>query len=177
GFTFGEAAWASQMVLSWQTTVIGDPLYQPFKFTPLEVHTQLARTHNPLIEWSFERLVNLDRERGARGPQLETFLENLPATAHSAVLSEKLAEIYDAMGKPSSAITAWQQALTLNPSPQQRIRIRRTLEPKLLAEGRKADAIDDDQKLLAESPQYPGRSQVESELKNLTQDDAVVNKK
>ena len=31
GYTFGEAAWASQLALSWQTTVIGDPLYQPFK--------------------------------------------------------------------------------------------------------------------------------------------------
>jgi hypothetical protein len=26
GFTFGEAAWDAQPVLSWQTTVIGDPL-------------------------------------------------------------------------------------------------------------------------------------------------------
>ena len=30
GYTFGEAAYASQTVLSWQTTVVGDPLYQPF---------------------------------------------------------------------------------------------------------------------------------------------------
>ena len=30
GFTFGEAAWAAQPVLSWQTTVVGDPLYRPF---------------------------------------------------------------------------------------------------------------------------------------------------
>ena len=25
-FTFGEAAWAAQPALSWQTTVVGDPL-------------------------------------------------------------------------------------------------------------------------------------------------------
>ena len=31
GWTFGESAWASQIAVSWQTTVIGDPLYQPFK--------------------------------------------------------------------------------------------------------------------------------------------------
>jgi uncharacterized protein (TIGR03790 family) len=168
GFTFGEAAWAAQAGLSWQTTVVGDPLYQPFKTSPLDRHAQLARTHNPLLEWSFERMVNLDQARGAREAQLARFLENLPATARSAVLTEKLGDIYDAWGKPSSAITAWQQALKLNPSPQQRIRIRRTLEPKLMAEGRKADAIDDDQKLLAECPQYPGKPQVEAELKDLT---------
>src|ERR1035437_6903029 len=77
GFTFGEAAWASSLALSWQTTVIGDPLYQPFKKSPPELHAQLARTKNPLIEWSFERLVNLDLVHGVRETQLEKFLEDL----------------------------------------------------------------------------------------------------
>lgn len=31
GFTFAEAAYASQRALSWMTTFIGDPLYRPFK--------------------------------------------------------------------------------------------------------------------------------------------------
>jgi hypothetical protein len=31
GYTFGEAAYASIRALSWMTTVVGDPLYQPFK--------------------------------------------------------------------------------------------------------------------------------------------------
>lgn len=170
-YTFGEAAWAAQPVLSWQTAVIGDPLYQPFKISPVELHARLARTHDPLIEWSFLRLIDRDRARGARDPQLAKLLEGLPATATSAVLTEKLAELYDAAGKPESAIDTWEQALKLAPSPQQRIRIRRTLELKLLAAGRKADAIADDQQLLAESPQYPGRPQVEAELKSLEQDE------
>lgn len=168
GYTFGEAAWAAQPALSWQTTVIGDPLYQPFKEPPIEVHARLARTQNPLIEWSFERLVNLDLLHGARRPQLEQFLQNLPATARSAVLTEKLAEIYEALGKPSSAIDAWQQALKLNPSPQQRIRIRRTLEEKLLAQDRKTDAVENDEKLLAEAPDYAGKALIEEELKTLS---------
>jgi uncharacterized protein (TIGR03790 family) len=177
GFTFGEAAWASESGLSWQTTMIGDPLYQPFKLGPLELHNHLLLTHSPLIEWSFERLVNLDQAHGARFPQLIRFLENLPATAQSPVLTEKLAEIYEAEGKPVSAIAAWQKALKLNPTPQQRIRIRRTLETKLLAGGQRAAAIDDDQKLLAESPQYPGRPQIEAELKDLMQADSGTGKK
>jgi len=92
------------------------------------------------------------------------------------VLTEKLAEIYEAEGKPVSAIAAWQKALKLNPTPQQRIRIRRTLETKLLAGGQRAAAIDDDQKLLAESPQYPGRPQIEAELKDLMQADSGTGK-
>jgi tetratricopeptide (TPR) repeat protein len=98
---------------------------------------------------------------------LAQFLENLPATAKSAVLTEKLATIYDALGKPSSAIDTWQKALDLNPTPQQRIRIRRVLEEKLLAQGRKADAIDNYRKLLAEAPDYPGKPEIEAALKTL----------
>ena len=30
GFTFAEAAYSSQRVLSWMTTFVGDPLYRPF---------------------------------------------------------------------------------------------------------------------------------------------------
>ena len=32
GFTFGESAWMSERVTSWQTTMVGDPLYRPFKY-------------------------------------------------------------------------------------------------------------------------------------------------
>ena len=175
GYTFGEAAWASQAALSWQTTVIGDPLYHPFAKSPAELHAQLAHTQNPLIEWSFERLVNLDLARGVREPQLEQFLENLPATAKSAVLTEKLANIYDGLGKPSSAVGAWQNALKLNPSPQQRIRIRRTLGDKLLELGRKAEAMDNYKQLLTEAPDYPGKPQIEEKLKALEGNDSNTN--
>ena len=119
--------------MSWQITVIGDPLYQPFKKPLPERHAQLAREHNPLLEWSFDRLVNLDLAHGVRAPPLAKFLEAVPATAQSAVLTEKLASLYAAQGKPSSAINAFQTALKLNPSPQQRLRIRRHLAEELLA--------------------------------------------
>jgi uncharacterized protein (TIGR03790 family) len=176
GYTFGEAAWAAQVALSWQTTVIGDPLYQPFKKTPPELHAQLARAKNPLIEWSFERLVNLDLTRGLRAPQLENFLENLPATSQSAVLTEKLADIYDSLGKPSSAIAAWQRALKLNPSPQQRIRLRLTLADKLPVQDRPAEAAADCRLLLAEAPDYPGQAAVKEKLKALEQKIAAETK-
>jgi uncharacterized protein (TIGR03790 family) len=177
GYTFGEAAWVSQNALSWQTTVIGDPLYQPFKKSLPELHAQLARENNPLIEWSFDRLVNLDLVRGVRTPQLAQFLENVPATAQSAVLMEKLAGLYAAQGKPSSAIAAYQNALKLNPSPQQRIRLRRTLAEKLLAQNRAADAAENWRQLLAESPDYAGDAQVREQLKQLEQKIAAENKK
>jgi len=167
GFTFGEAAWASQIALSWQTAVIGDPLYQPFKKSPPELHALLARTKSPLLEWSFDRLMCLDLAHGLRESQLLPFLANLPTTAQSAVLSEKLANFYEASGKPNSAIESWQNALKLNPSQQQKIRIRITLGEMLTAQNRSADAVENYRALIAEAPDYPGRKDIDEKLQAL----------
>ncbi len=176
GYTFGEAAWASQIALSWQNTVIGDPLYQPFKKTPPDLHAQLARTKNPLIEWSFDRLICLDLARGVRAPQLVTFLNQIPQTAQSAVLTEKLAGLYAALGKPSSAIATWQAALRLNPSPQQRLRLRLLLGEKLAEQGRPAEAAENYRQLLKEDPHYADRLQIEAKALALEQPPAPEKK-
>ncbi len=169
GFTFGEAAWAAQPVLSWQTTVVGDPLYRPFGREPSALHAEFARTHNPLIEWSYLRIVDLGLVHGTPAAQLAAFLETIPATTSSAVLTEKLADLYEMQGKPSSAIETYQLALTRNPSPEQRIRIRLTLGEKLLAQNREADALEKYKQLLQESPDYPGKASVEARLAALEQ--------
>jgi uncharacterized protein (TIGR03790 family) len=167
-FNFGEAAWAAQPALSWQTTVIGDPLYEPFNKTPVELHAQLTREKSPLIEWSFERMINLDLMHGVRMPQLVEFLKTLPSTAQSAVLTERLAELYSSLGKPASAIDAWQRALKLNPSPQQRIRLHQILAKKLAAENRDADAAENLREFISDSPDYPNLPEVREQLKNLS---------
>ncbi len=167
GYTYGEAAWAAQPALSWQSAIIGDPLYRPFHKPPAELHARLTRTHNPLLEWSFDRLICLDLLHGLRAPALAAFLANLPLTAQSAVLSEKLANLYEEAGKPSSAIAAWQTALQLNPSPQQRLRLRLTLGEKLMVAGRTNEAAEDYRALVAEAPNYPGRNRLDEKLKAL----------
>jgi len=173
GDTFGEAAWAAQPALSWMTTVIGDPLYRPFQKSPAELHALLARTKSPLLEWAFDRLVCLDLAHGLRTPPLAAYLASLPVTAHSAVLNEKLGNLYQDCGKPSSAIAAWQTALQLNPTPQQRLRLRLTLGEKLAAQHRTAEALADYRALIAEMPDYPGRNAIDDQLKALEQSPAA----
>jgi uncharacterized protein (TIGR03790 family) len=175
GFTFGEAAWASQPALSWQTTVVGDPLYRPFGREPSALHAEFARTHNPLIEWSYLRVVNLGLAHGAPVHQFIALLENIPTTTNSAVLTEKLAGLYEMQGKPSSAIETYELALTRNPSPEQRIRLRLTLAEKLLAQNREADAINNFKQLLQEAPDYPGKPSIEAKLAALESKPANTN--
>jgi tetratricopeptide (TPR) repeat protein len=113
--------------------------------------------------------VNLGLVHGARPAEISQLLENLAATANSAVLTEKLAGLYSAQGKPASAILTWRNALKLNPSPEQRIRLRLTLGEKLQAQGRDADAVENYQKLLAESPDYAGKDFIVNTLAALQQ--------
>jgi uncharacterized protein (TIGR03790 family) len=175
-FTFGEAAWTSQPVLSWQTTIVGDPLYRPFSKSPELTHTELARRHSPLIEWSHLRVVDLGLAHGIPAARMINYLENINPTTNSAVLTEKLADLYAMQGKPSSAIDTYEAALTRNPSPEQRIRIRLTLGEKLEATKRDTEAIQDYKQLLKEAPDYPGKPSVDKKLALLEQKPAAPTK-
>jgi uncharacterized protein (TIGR03790 family) len=173
-YTFGEAAWAAQPALSWQTTVIGDPLYRPFGKSPQLLHAQLLRENSPLLEWFYLQLANLGLVHHASIPEVAGLIDNLAATTNSAVLTEKLADLCEAQGKPSSAIEIYGRALKLNPSPEQRIRLRLKLGTDLQAQKRDAEAVDDYKKLIEESPDYPGRGAIEEKIKSLEQKPATA---
>ncbi|HEY5296946.1 MAG TPA: tetratricopeptide repeat protein, partial [Verrucomicrobiae bacterium] len=168
-YTFGEAAWAAQPALSWQTTVIGDPLYRPFGKSPQLLHAGLLRENSPLLEWSYLQLANLGLVRRASIPEVAGLIDSLGVTTNSAVLTEKLADLCEAQGKPSSAIEIYGRALKLNPSPEQRIRLRLKLGMDLQAQNRYAGAIDDYRKLIEEAPDYPGKNSIEEKIVALTQ--------
>lgn len=169
GFTFGEAAYAGQSALSWQTTVVGDPLYRPFGKNPDQLHRELAARGSKLVEWSFLRLVNINQVIGKPMAELVAFLEQLETTKRSAVLTEKLADLYAAQGKPSSAVYTYREALQLDPSPQQRTRVLLTLGEKLLALERTQEAYEDYQTLLHEFPDYPDKLAICRKLLPLAQ--------
>jgi uncharacterized protein (TIGR03790 family) len=169
GFTFGEAACASQPVLSWQTTVIGDPLYRPFGKNPDQLHEDLLRRQSPWLEWSYLRLADLNQANGKPVSEIVTLLEELPLTKKSAVLSEKLGYLCLAQGKPSSAIHAYLQALRDAPSPQQRVRITLTVGEKLIAMDRGQEAYQAYQDLLETFPDYADKLGLCKKLLSLAQ--------
>lgn len=174
GFTFGEAAYAAQTVLSWQTTVVGDPLYAPFKKPLLEQHTAFIQATNKLAEWSTLRLVNLSRNQGVPLAELALALETTPLAKESAVLSEKLGELYAAQGKPSSAILMYERALKLAPTPQQYVRLRLTLAEKLVAANRPDEARIEYQRLLTDRPNYADADGLRQKVATLTEKPAAV---
>jgi uncharacterized protein (TIGR03790 family) len=169
GFSFGEAAYASQPVLSWQTTVVGDPLYRPFGKNPDQLAAELEGRGSPLVEWVILRLLNLNLAAGKTAAEGVSLLETLDLTRNSAVLSEKLGDLYFTIGKPSSGIHAYERALTLKPSPQQSIRIRLNLAARLTTSDRTEEALTVYAKLLEEAAWYPDKLGVLNRMLPLAQ--------
>jgi uncharacterized protein (TIGR03790 family) len=169
GFTFGEAACASQPVLSWQITVVGDPLYRPFGKNPELVFNEMVQTQSKWLEWEYLRLANINLASGRQMTAVIGFLDQLPMTKQSAVLSEKLGDLLLAEGRPSAAVDAYVRALKDQPSPQQQVRLRLTLGERLVALEREPEAYTNYQKLLEEEPQYPDKTAIYRKLLPLAQ--------
>jgi tetratricopeptide (TPR) repeat protein len=98
---------------------------------------------------------------------LVNYLESLELTRKSPVLMEKLGNLNAAVGKPASSIRAYEGALGLDPSPQQRIRLLLRLGDSLTTQGRGAEAAATWRRLLKECPDYPGRSEIADRLRQL----------
>ncbi len=169
GFSFGEAAYTSEPVLSWQTTVVGDPLYRPFGRDMDQLQDSLQQRHSPMLPWCYLRVIDLNLAIGKPVPQCVELLEQMVGITHSAILTEKLADLYSAQGKPSSAAYEYGQALKLDPSPQQRVRLLLTLAGKQVSLGADAEAYETYGKLLKDCPNYPDKLAVYRALLPLAQ--------
>ena len=155
GFTFGEAAYACQGTVSWQTTVVGDPLYRPFGKTPHDQHDALERRHSNLIEWADLRYADESLVLGLKPAEAVQYLLGPGVPQDSAVLTEKLAELYQMEGQDELSIKALRRALKLGPTPQQRVRLTLNLSDRLIATGQAEDALALCDEFLKKSPDYP----------------------
>lgn len=159
GWTYGEAALAAQGSISWQTTLIGDPLYRPFGLDAAARRAELEARKSPLAEWAWLLGVNrLRTTNGAAGPRVQ--LEYLrsdrqPLVLRSAVLTEKVGDLHWAAGDMSDAIEAYEFALRRGPSPAQRLRLLLTLAEKRSVTGPDDKALGWYEQLLREFPNYP----------------------
>lgn len=157
GFSFGEAAYAALPTLSWQTTVVGDPLYRPFARKPQELHEDLTRRKSKLLEWSILRVVNLNLATAMAVPELIAYLAPMPEAASSALLQEKLGDLYAASGKLTDATEAYARVVKLDASPQQRVRVLLNLARLLALLGRDESAYGYYRQFTKEFPEHPDR--------------------
>jgi hypothetical protein len=126
GNYFVEAAYASQEGLSWMTTVVGDPLYRPFR-QPLESALSAASTpHTDHDDWLFLQLVR--REILARKIDLtpDSLRESIEISGVGPVAEEGLGDLLVTLNdsRPGyPAAQAYQKAEDAYSLPMDRIRV------------------------------------------------------
>jgi uncharacterized protein (TIGR03790 family) len=154
-YSFGEAVYASQAMLSWQTTVVGDPLYRPFGIAPGALHENLKHRASPLLEWSHLRAVNLNQVTGTPIPELIKYLQELALTEHSAVLLEKLGDLKLEQNNYKAAATDYEKALKLSPTPMQTLRLLLQCREALKKSGNEDRVQTISQEIVKKYPDYP----------------------
>jgi uncharacterized protein (TIGR03790 family) len=155
GFSFGEAAYAAQNCLSWQTTVIGDPLYRPCGKNLASLHGELEKRQNKLVEWSHLLVLNRNLSMGSKPAEIINYIQSIPVYRQSALLTEKLADLYWAKGSLGDAVDTYEVALKRGPSPQQKVRLLIKCAEKRVVYGPDAKAYAHYETLLKEFPDYP----------------------
>lgn len=123
GFTWGEATLVSQRLLSWQLTVIGDPLYRPFATSAIDRLKDLAAKGDGRVDWVLVTLYNRKRELSHNLSSVIAELEKEPRLRFSPVLLEKLGDFWREANEPAKAADAYRKACAWKVSPQQRKRL------------------------------------------------------
>ena len=154
GFSFGEAAYASTPTLSWQTAVIGDPLYRPFEKGQKERHEQMETSKSKDLEWSMLMWINFRLAQNAQLDEIVQFYKTNPATQESALLQEKLGDVYKSKGKVIDSLTPYSKALKLTMTPLHKLRVNLKVAPLFSAMGRAEQAYAIYQDVLRDYPSY-----------------------
>jgi uncharacterized protein (TIGR03790 family) len=126
GDYFAEAAYASERGLSWMLTVVGDPLYRPFR---LPLDSALAHTSAPHTEhddWLLLQKVQGEIVSGRIKSQTDSLKRALDVPGAGAVAEEGLGDLLEKLNEPvAGAATeeAYMKALADEIAPMDRIRV------------------------------------------------------
>jgi len=169
GFSFGEAAYACQKVLSWQTTVVGDPLYHPLS-KPVELlQIELTEKKSPLLAWIRMIAANQALQNGAEKTAVVEALEKDVLSQTHPVLCEKLGDLYFSLNRPEDARKSYERTLLLAPSRDQRNRLLMALAALESQDGEPNKALDRMEQLLAKDLNYPEKSKLLATMKSLAE--------
>ena len=122
GGIFLEAGYASQPVLSWQTTFAGDPLYRPYAATLDEQIARLEADKLPDLEWAYVRKINL-LVAASKLADAETLCRAKAESLSSAALYEKLGDLLRVTHRQDDAIDAYKTAMQSRRNSHQSIRL------------------------------------------------------
>lgn len=156
GWTFGEAAYAAQPTLSWQTVVVGDPLYRPFPRKPEARAAEVSQRPGRWREWAVLQQINQQQVAGTPVATLAAELAAHPAAKDSAVLAQKLGDLAWLEGRTNDTFRFYRASLERKPTPAHRRFLELELARRLGAAGRAAEAVESYERFFRANPAWPG---------------------
>ncbi len=122
GNNFAESVYMALPSLSWQTTVVGDPLYAPFRLSLEEQIRNMERDGLREVEWGYLRVLNLLVREGRFNVALEYAREKIKST-ESLVLQERLGDLLAMNDLASDAVQSYEIVLTRTEDPRVALRV------------------------------------------------------
>ncbi len=146
GLPWADSVYLSLSALSWQTTVLGDPLYRPFALTLEEQLTLLEAEGDPDADWAHIRRINLLVQDGRLNVALRYARERL-RLRESVPLREKIADLMVLNELYEDAVVNYDLALKHAGSAEIAVRIGARYLNMLQALNLQAKAVEVDQAL------------------------------
>jgi len=126
GNYFAEAAYASQMGLSWMVTVVGDPLYRPFRQPLTSRLSQANAAPSEHDDWLLLQQVQRSFAQGQLTANTDTLEHSLNLPGTGAVVQEGLGDLLEKLSEPAAgqaAEEAYKKAMSMEALPIDRIRV------------------------------------------------------
>lgn len=134
GYCFADAAYMSLPLLSWQITVVGDPLYRPFR-RRLPDQIRALRRRGSDLSYAYLRQINQLVRSGALNPALD-LARRMAEETGSPVLREKLGDLYALNELVAHAISEYREAMNAARTPETAVRCAAKLAAVLKQTGR-----------------------------------------
>jgi len=123
GAYYAEAAYASEFALSWMLTVVGDPLYRPFRQPIDSALAEAGTPHTGHDDWVLLQKVQRELLAGEIPNTSDGLKQALEIPGAGPVAEEGLGDLLEKVNDASGAENAYQKALHADVVPVDSIRV------------------------------------------------------
>jgi len=155
GLSFAEAAYQSQLALSWMVTFVGDPLYRPFSRNFYENLDAAQTSNSPDLPWFRLRKVRLLANAGSLSETKMAVAKLVEDFPKNEVILEGGADIDKDLNEKKDAAQLYEQALDLigDKEPRDRLRLLMKLAELNRRDDKLKEALKLYEKIMEEFPE------------------------
>jgi len=155
GLSFAEAAYQSQLSLSWMVTMVGDPLYRPFPRNFYENLDAAQTANSPDLPWFRLRKVRLLANAGSLTETKTAVAKLVEDFPQNEIILEGGADIYKDLNERKDANQLYERALDLlgDKEPRDRLRLLMKLAELNRRDDKPKEALRGYEKIMEEFPE------------------------